>query len=82
MICISCIDRKSRSGACGGVFEDIPVCGLFRDNIVESTILAVDALEVEAAGPDVVERALRHVRTRVVVLLAELKENPHVRLGV
>ena len=57
MICISCIDRKSRSGACGGVFEDIPVCGLFRDNVVESTILAVDVLEIVRARPEVLKRA-------------------------
>ena len=40
---------------------------------VLAAVLAVDALEVPAAGPDVLERALGDVRARVVVLLAELE---------
>ena len=41
---------------------------------VLAAVLAVDALEVVPTRPDVVERALGDVRTRIVVLLAELEE--------
>ena len=45
-----------------------------RQATVLAAVLAVDALEVVSARPDVVERALGDVRTRIMVLLAELEE--------
>ena len=40
---------------------------------VLAPVLAVDALEVVAARPNVVERPLRNIRARVVVLLPQLR---------
>ena len=36
-------------------------------------VLVVNALEVVATRPDIVERALRNVRARIVVLLPQLR---------